>query len=214
MAIISSNNLGRIRKKSGPNVFRKWRNLDVMGVYTASVRNPRTNAQQLQRTKFREMSALAAAFAGVTRIGFKNVTNGTKVPPRDHFIKVNFGEVSASTPGTATIDYSGLAIAAGSLPGINFGTPAFSNPLEVSVPINSSSMGAPATEDDLVYAFVYSPEAGEGILASPKLRSDAEVTIDVPDYWVGQTVHVWGFVTSPDNSLTSKSYYLGTGTIS
>lgn len=184
-----------------------------MGVYTSSVRNPRTIAQQLQRTKFRAMSSLAAAFSVVTRIGFKNVTNGTKVPPRDHFIKVNFQEVSASTPGTATIDFTGLAIASGSLPGINFGTPSFANPLEVAVPINSSASGAPATEDDLVYAYVYSPEAGEGILSAPKVRSDAEVTIDVPDYWVGQTVHVWGFATSPDNSFTSKSSYLGSGTI-
>lgn len=214
MAIISSNNLGRIRKKSGPNVFRKWRNLDVMGVYTSSVRNPRTTAQQLQRTKFRAMSSLSADFAVATRIGFKGVTNGTKVPPRDYFIKVNFDQVSASTPGTATIDYTELVIAAGSLPGVNFGTPAFTNPLEVTVPINSSASGYPATEDDLVYAYVYSPEASEGILASPKVRSDAEVTIDVPDYWVGQHVHVYGFVISPDGSLTSASRYLGTGTIS
>lgn len=214
MAIISSNNLGRIRKKSGPNVFRKWRNLDVMGVYTSSVRNPRTNAQQLQRTKFSAMSALAAAFSVATRIGFKNVTNGTKVPPRDHFMKVNFGEVTASTPGTATIDYTGLLIAAGSLPEVQFGTPTFTNPLEVAVPINDSASILPGTPDDLVYIFVYSPEAGAGILAAPKVRSDAEITADVPDYWVGQHVHVYGFGISPDGSLTSKSHYLGTGTIS
>lgn len=212
MAIISSNNLGRIRKKSGPNVFRKWRNLDVMGVYTSSVRNPRTTKQQLQRTKFSTMSRLAAAFAVATRLGFRNVTNGTKVPPRDHFMKVNFDYVSASAPGTATVDYDELKIAAGSLPMVQFGSASFSNPLEVAVPINDSAI-EPATADDFVYIYVYSPEAGAGILSSPKVRSDAEITADVPDFWVGQTVHVYGFAVSPDGSLTSKSSYLGQGTI-
>lgn len=219
MAIISSNNLGRLKKKSGPNIFRKWRNLQVMAVYTSEVSNPRTQRQVLNRLRLSGASAVARGFASPAMIGFENVCAGTKVPQRCMFIKKNIGHVHADTSSGYTVDYEDLILSEGVLPEVQFANATFENPLQVDVPINDSASVLGTHRDDKVFVFVYSPEAQTGILSDTGVRVDEEVSVHVPAYWNGHRVHVWGFAKGADaNELNPKvlshSRYLGSGTIS
>ena len=72
---------------------------------------------------------------------------------------------------------------------------------------------------DKAFVFVYSPEAGAGILDQSAVRGDHAVHVSVPTYWNGHRVHVYGFAKgASENDLfagvTSDSRYLGSGTIS
>lgn len=219
MAIITGNNLGRLKKKSGPNVFRKWRNLQVMGVYNSEVHNPNTDSQKVVRIAFGAAARIAAAFSSAIMIGFENICKGTKVPQRGYFVKTNWTHFHGDASGSATVDYEDLVISQGDLPEIQFGNATFNNPLEVDVPISDNASVIGSHANDIAFVFVYSPEAGVGILSSNKKRSDPSVTINVPAYWNGHRVHVFGFGkgaaanTINPNDL-SDSRYLGSGTIS
>ena len=218
MAVISSNNLGRLKKKSGPNVFRKWRNLQVMGVYTSEVSNPRTQAQVLNRIRLGGAASVARGFSSPAKIGLEAICAGTKVPQRSMFIKLNIGNVTPDVGGSYSVDYEMIILSKGNLPDINFGNATFENPLEVDVPISDNATSIGSNQSDIAYVFVYSPEAREGILKQGT-RSSQSLAIQVPAYWNGHRVHVYGFGKGADaNEINpralSNSRYLGSGTIS
>lgn len=219
MAIITGNNLGRLKKKSGPNVFRKWRNLQVMGVYNSEVRNPNTSGQKVVRSAFAAAARLAAAYSSAIMLGFENICKGTKTPQRGYFVKENWTRFHGNASGSATIDYEDLVVSQGDLPGIQFGNATFENPLEVDVPINDSASVIGSHRDDIAYVFVYSPDANAGILSGTGKRVDEDVAVHVPSYWNGHRVHVYGFGKGAEaNDINpgdlSDSRYLGSGTIS
>lgn len=217
MAIVSSNNLGRIRKKSGPNTFRKWRTETVMAVYTSNVRNPNTEAQQLVRTRFKAISVLARGFKAAYKVGFKAVTDGTKTPPRAYFIKQNWSHVHADVPGSSTIDYESLVISNGSLPQVNTGAVTATNPLEVNIALNDSGTDVGANEADKCFAVVYNPTTKSAVMSQEVLRVEEDIKVNVPSSWNGNRVHVYLFaVGGGDNNMgeTSNSQYLGSVSIS
>ena len=218
MALYYAGYLSPIKNKLGNAVGRKWRTLDVLSAYNGHPRNPRTTAQQIQRTRFGSAASLAGAFGDAVMLGFESVCKGTKVPQKSFFIKKNWESITCDTPGSATISYGDLVIAQGTLVDPAMGAPTFTNPLEVDVTNADNSGTGNAKATDYLYVFVYSPEAAAGILSSGNKRADASVTVTVPSAWNGHRVHVWGFAYGdPDHEnkgLVSNSAYLGTGTIS
>lgn len=218
MAIYNAGYLSPIRKKLGNAVGRKWRTLDVLAVYQPFVSNPNTEAQQLVRTRFGAAASLSNAFKRALLLGFAGICKGTKVPERSMFIKKNWECVQSETPGAATVDYTELVIAEGSLPEVIFGNLSFSEPLQVAVPMTDTTGVDGADSLDKVYLFVYSPEADAGVVSDGRnTRADASITLNVPAYWNGHRVHVWGFAIGAgiDNKgVISDSRYLGSGTIS
>ena len=218
MAIYNAGYLSPIRKKLGNAVGRKWRNLDVLAVYQPFVSNPNTEAQQLVRTRFAAIASLSNKFKRALLLGYANICKGTKVPERSMFIKKNWDNVIADTPGAATCDYTELTIAEGPLPEVLFGNASFAEPLQVAVSMTDTTGVDGADAHDKVYLFVYSPEAGAGIVSDGRnTRADASASINVPAYWNGHRVHVYGFAIGAgiDNKgMISNSRYLGSGTIS
>lgn len=218
MAIYFAGYLSPIKNKLGNAVGRKWRTLDVLSAYNGHPRNPRTTAQQIQRSRFGTAAILAGAFGDAVMLGFETVCKGTKIPQKSYFIKKNWENIACDTPGHATVNYEELVVAQGTLVKPAMGAPTFGEPLEVAITNTNNSGTGNAKATDYLYAFVYSPEAGLGVLSSGNKRADATVTVNVPAAWNGHRVHVWGFACgdpSYDNAgLVSGSMYLGNGTIS
>ena len=204
--------------KVGTVVGSFWKGLPVMRAYKRAVGNPNTNAQQLVRTRFAAIGHLASAFLYAIRMGLKQVARSKKMTEGDVFVQLNWGCVHADTPGAATIDYTELVIAKGSLPEVLFGNASFAEPLQVAVSMTDTSGVIGADSHDKVFLFVYSPEAAAGIISDGRnTRADASASINVPAYWNGHRVHVWGFAigAGSDNAgVISNSRYLGSGTIS
>lgn len=217
MAIYFAGYLSPIRNKLGNAVGRKWRTLDVLSVYNGRPRNPRTTAQQINRTKFGAAASIARAFDSALKIGFKPQCDGTPIPERSMFIKKNWDNFICDTPGAANVEYSSLVLAEGTLPAAGFGNATFTNPLAVEVAMTDSSALPGALATDKIVLFVYSPEAGAGMLSTEKVRDDDAIAVNVPTQWNGHRVHVWGMTYGAPNTdnagKVANSSYLGSGTI-
>ena len=218
MAIYNAGYLSPIRKKLGNAVGRKWRTLDVLAVYQPFVSNPNTSAQQMVRGRFAMAAKLAMAFARALELGFANICKGTKVPQRSMFIKKNWDKITATSPSSITADYTEMVVAQGALPEVLFGNASFSEPLQVSVTMSDTTGIEGADPADKVYLLVYSPEAQAAVFSDGRsTRANESASVNVPAYWNGHRVHVWGFAVGAgtDNmGVISNSRYLGSGTIS
>lgn len=203
--------------KVGTVVGSFWKGKPVMRAYKRTVHDANTEAQLLVRTRFGAINQLAGAFLYAIREGFKMVAKSKKLTEGDIFVMENWGFVHADTPGNATVDFTEITIAKGNLPEVQFGTPKYDTPLTVEVPITAGDVPVGADSNDLVYLFVYSPEAGAGLLSEAVTRGDESVILAVPSYWNGHRVHLWGFAVgggNDDMDKRSNSRYLGSGTIS
>ena len=205
--------------KVGTVVGAFWKGKPVMRAYKRQIRDANSEDQQLIRIRFSAAGRIAAAFRTALLVGFRSLAQSNRMTEGNVFVKLNWGHVHADISGSATVDYEDLVIAQGGLPEIQFGNATFENPLQVDVPINDSASVIGSHRDDTAYVFVYSPEAGAGILSDTGVRVDEEVSIHVPAYWNGHRVHVFGFGKgSESNDLNpgtvSNSRYLGSGTIS
>jgi hypothetical protein len=203
--------------KVGTVVGSFWKGIPVMRAYKRLVSDRNNEAQQLVRTRFAAIGSLAGAFLSAIRIGLYQVARRNRVTEGDIFVKKNWSCIHAEAPGSATIDYGDLVIAIGNLPEAGFGTASFATPLSVSVPMSDTSEQVGADSHDLVYLFVYDPAKKAGVMGDVKVRADENIVAEVPAYWNGDKVHVWGFAVGagPNNKgEISNSRYIGTGTIS
>ncbi len=203
--------------KVGTVVGSFWKGKPVMRAYKRQIHDAHSEAQELVRTRFGAINSLSGAFLSAIRIGLFEVARRKRTTEGNIFVHENWGCVHADTPGAATVDYTELVIAMGHLPEAQFGAASFADPLSVEVPMTDSSEVIGADPRDKVYLFVYSPEAGAGMLGAVKVRADESIACTVPAYWNGHRVHVWGFAVGagPDNEgEISNSRYLGSGTIS
>ena len=212
--------LGDFRNKIGTVVGQRWRaGQYTTRAYVKDVRNPNTPKQQLQRAKFSTLGRLAAEFQVACETGFRPLLSSKPTTAVAEFVKRNSGAVHANTVDSVTIDYADLVIAHGGLTNVRFGTPQFDTPQQVDVSFaDNMGSGIYTSLDDLVYLFVYCPDAKCGILSEPVQRDERSVSCDVPAYWNGMKVHVYGFTVGADHDKkytgrVSPSTYIGTGNI-
>ena len=203
--------------KVGTVVGGYWKGKAVMRAYKKTVHDANTEAQQLIRTRFAGIGALAGQFLTAIERGFRNVARSRQLTEGDVFVRLNWNRVHADTPGSVTIDYEDLVVAQGNLPEVQFGAATATNPLQVDVAINDDATIIGSDPADEAYIFVYSPQAKAGILSQPVLRVEEDAKIRVPSYWNGHRVHVYGFAIGggTDNAgRISNSRYIGSVTIS
>lgn len=214
--------LGEQFGKVGPVVARKFRTENVYSAYQKNVANPRTEAQQLQRMKFKALSELAHNFACGAIFGFRAAAKGSNLSPRNLFQKTNWPSIIASTLDQLRVDYTSLAVSKGGLINVKFGTPDFDTPSAVKVTFVNNQVACQQTKNDKVYIFIYCPDAETGILSEGVTRDTASITMQVPANWNGLKVHVYGFCRNEGQAVeefglaageASPSEYIGSGDI-
>lgn len=215
--------LGAQYGKIGPVVGRKFREENVYSAYQKNVFNPRSEAQTRHRNRFRTLSTLSHDMACGAIFGFRTAAKGTNMSPRNLFQKTNWPNVTATVSGLTTIDYTGIQVSKGGLSIVNFAQPTFDTPMEVVVEFEEFGAPCQRTANDRAFAYVYCPDAKQGILSEATDLGDGKVTVRVPSLWTGMRVHVWGFVRNegPANiekdisaGECSPSHYCGSGSIS
>jgi hypothetical protein len=111
-----------------------------------------------------------------------------------------------------------MVVAQGQLPEVLFGNASFAEPLQVAVSMTDTTGVEGADSHDKVYLLVYSPEAGAAVFSDGRnTRADESAAVNVPAYWNGHRVHVWGFAIGngiDNKGVISNSRYIGSGTIS
>ena len=212
--------------KLGPAVGSMWKGRNIFRAYNPFVKNPRTEKQQLQRARFGVIAKLATSMSNVVNFGFASKASQERNLPRALFIRENMPCVHANTVDSVTVDYADLVVSRGGLDTPRFGTPQFDTPQQVAVSFSTAVVGC-ATDDDHVCLGVYCPDARECVFDKSAKRSDGSAVVDVPAYWNGMKVHVWGFALAGVDEVTfipnyngnmypgqtSDSVYIGTGNI-
>ena len=215
--------LGAQYGKIGPVVGRKFREENVYSAYQKNVFNPRSVAQTSHRNRFRALSTLSHEMACGAIFGFRTASKGTNLSPRNLFQKTNWPCVTANTLGTVNIDFPGIQVSKGGLSSVNFEQATFDVPLSVIVEFDEFGAPCQRTANDRAYAYVFCPDAKQGILSQAVQLEERKVTVQVPGLWTGMRVHVWAFVRNegPTNvekdipaGECSSSHYCGAGTIS
>ena len=211
--------LGDFRNKIGTVVGQRWRaGMYTTRAYVKDVRNPKTQAQQLQRAKFATAGELGSAMLAAIDRGFANVLAKKPTTAVGLFVQLNKAAIHANSPDSVTVDYADLILAKGSLTGVIFGAPHFDTPDTVEVSFDANDGTYKAGGDDKVRIAVYCPDAKAMVVSDVAKREDHTISTTVPSSWNGMKVHVWGFVegNTPDMNnvgLMSNSVYVGTGTI-
>lgn len=218
MAIYNAGYLSPIRKKLGNAVGRKWRTLDVLAVYQPFVRNPRTESQQLVRTRFGKLAQVAMMLSSGINKGFEGICNGTKVPQRSMFIKKNWGRVHADTPGSSTVDWEDLTIAQGGLALPAIGALTAPSALVIKLALNDDGQGDPQVIDpaDEFYLVLANPSKNMGLISQAVLRVEEQMEMHVPANWVGDRLHAYVFAVGKGNQdldKVSNSVYAGSVTV-
>lgn len=218
MAIYNAGYLSPIRKKLGNAVGRKWRTLDVLAVYQPFVSNPRTESQQLVRTRFGKLAQIAMMLSAGIGKGFEGICKGTKVPQRSMFIKKNWNRVHADVPGSSTVDWEDLTIAQGglALPAIGALTAPSANTIKMA--LNDDGQGDPTviSAADEVYMVLANPSKNMGLISAAILRVEEEIEMSVPANWVGDRLHAYVFAIGKGNQdldKISNSVYGGSVTV-
>lgn len=214
--------LGDQYGKVGPVVGRKFREENVYSAYQKNVFNPRTEAQQIQRMKFKALSELAHNFACGAIFGFRTAAKGTNLSPRNLFQKTNWPAITASSSDSLSVDYTGMMVSKGSLANVFFEGLNLDIPNTVSVPFSNAGAPCQRTTNDRAFIYIYCPDAKTGILSGEVKLDDGRIVVETPTSWNGLKVHVWGFTRNQgtDNvelgipaGEASDSQYVGSGMI-
>ena len=219
MALYKNGILGAYRNKVGTVVGRIWRGKDVVAAMPKSMHNPNTDPQKKIRSRFAVIGRLAASLLNALNIGLHNIYMKRQSTAIGEFVRLNWDAVTAAGE-TVTTDYSSIKVAKGNLVGVLFGNANFETPQQVVVSFESNEEADGTSLDDKVYLLVYCPDADAAILSAPVKRSANSVSVLVPGYWGGMTVHLWGFTqgdgmtnTGDNRGKISNSTYIGSGNI-
>jgi hypothetical protein len=217
MATVNCGILDGFIGKVGTVVGSFWKGTPVMRAYTRNRHDVKSERQLLERLRFKTLSELSSGFLDASIIGLRRAAAARHITESNLFIAQNFGMVVASGLDSVDIDFTGLTVAKGSLPGVHFNSPLFDTPQQVDVNFDTNLECKGAHADDEVYIFVYSPDAKYGVLSAAVMRNDGSVSVKVPSHWNGTKVQVYGFAVGAELSErpgeTSMSSYIGSGTI-
>ena len=217
MATVNCGILDGFYGKVGTVVGSFWKGIPVMRAYVRRQHDAKSETQVVIRARFKAMMELVSGFLDASRIGLHDAAAAGPMTEGNMFFVKNWDMVTASGVESVSVDFTGLTVAQGHLPGVHFNAPQFDTPLQVDVDFDDNMEYRGTSPDDEVYVFVYCPDAKCGVLSAPAKRSDESVSVKVPSYWNGMKVHVYGFAKGALDSgrygQCSDSAYLGTGNI-
>ena len=183
-----------------------WRGKWCLRSRPRSVRNPNTPRQRAARDLFAQTSHLASLMKSAVRLGFNAVALERHRTAHNHFQSVN-RDCFSLHEGQLEVDYENLLLAEGPVAPVGFREPQVSG-RELTVAFEVNPEQRRARGDDEVLLYVWCPSRGEGLLSTPSYRRTRQVTIALPEDWVGCEVHLYGFVRDSDGRA-SDSTYLG-----
>lgn len=221
MAKISKKILGFSRGKVADVVFAKFRTETIARGYQPNVRNPRTESQQEQRARFATASGLAKGMVRGIYRGLASVAAGTKMSPRNVFMKLNCKPGTIDVSGdSVTIEYTEIALSQGNFETPLCGSPLFDAPNTVEYSV-TNNMEIASNVD--VVTTVYCPEFDASVVSEVNLQtSHGTIQVSVPASWGGVKVHVYSWLkytgaNSVEDGLytgvVSETVYVGNGTI-
>ncbi len=207
MGRIKKGVLGGFSGKVGNVVGSSWKGIDYIRSLAASVKNPRTEGQMAQRTKFSVVMEFLRPIIPYLNVGFKPYAN--RQSGYNAAMSYNVNNAVAGTFPDITVDYPKILVSKGSLLGAENAT-ATSAAGKITFTWTDNSDVNDAKATDLAMPLAYNTTKGQAIFKTNGAeRSAGTDVLTVPDSWLDDEVELYlGFV-SKDGSLVATSAYLG-----
>jgi hypothetical protein len=204
MGKIKQGILGPISGKIGNVIGASWRGIHYLRVKPASVKNPRTLPQLIQRSKFSLAIKLARLLLDFIRIGFNAYSLGMSafnVAVRRFILNAVTGEFP-----DFYIDYSKVTVSDGNLRGVdNAGIDSCQDGILKVSWSDNSGLGN-ARPGDQATLLVINPELDDVCYDTMAgTRADCEAVLDLPVLYSGTTVQAYLTFTSGTTQLSSSS---------
>ncbi len=211
MGTIKQGILGGFSGKVGTVIGGSWKGISYMRSIPQSVKNPRSEGQVSQRTKFTVALDFLKPVTGLIQVGFKLYAQ--KQTAFNAAMSYTLNNAITGTSPNFSIDYSKALVSRGSLPGARNGQATSASGVVSFAWDDNSSIGT-ATQTDKALLAVLNTTRGEAMIETAgNQRSAGSEDIAVPADWVGEDVEVFiGFI-SEDAKSVSSSVYLGTVTV-
>ncbi len=207
MGTIKQGILGGFSGKVGTVIGGSWKGIAYMRSQAQSVKNPRTEAQMEQRSKFALTLAFLKPITNYIRTGYKTYANKqTAFNAAMSYICKN---AIAGTYPDYSLDFQAVLVSRGSLtPAENASATTAEGKLTFTWTDNSGIGDALAT--DLAMPLIFNKDKNEAVFnTSASSRADGSVEINVPADWVGNEVEPYIAFMSADGKNVSNSVYLG-----
>ena len=212
MGTIKKGILGGFSGKVGTVVGASWKGIAYMRSLPQKVRNPRTEPQRMQRSKFALTMNFLKPITGLLRTGWKMYAH--RQSPINAAMSYAIANAITGTYPNYAIDPSKVMISRGGLsPALNASvTPSAGG--TIAFDWNDNSGSSTARQTDKALLAVVNPEKSEAVFdTAGAQRSDVTQSLNMPADWLGETVHAYiGFISEDDKDL-ANSVYLGAVTV-
>ncbi len=198
MAKLEQGILGPFTGKVGTVVGYRWKGLPVVRGYRRAVRYPNTERQQEERSWFVQMVRFASVARGALLLGLREAAAREQMTEGNLFVKRNKDCFALD----GRVDYERLVFACGSAGSASFEGYAVDDDGVLDVRFGRGIGRA----QDRVYAYVYCPDLGQGLLSAPAERRDGRLRMALPDEWAGRGLVVYGFCVDACGQASRSAY--------
>lgn len=211
MGTIKQGILGGFSGKVGTVIGGSWKGISYMRSQAQSIKNPRTDAQMSQRTKFALSLSFLKPMTELLRTGFKLYAN--KKTAFNSAMSYTLANAISGDYPDYELQFANALVSRGALTVATNGTATSSSGNVVISWDDNSGVGTAKATDKTLIA-ILNADRGEAVTVSAgEARATGTQTLAVPADWLGENVHVYlGFV-SEDLKEVANSVYLGSVTI-
>ena len=211
MGTIKKGVLGGFSGKVGSVVGASWKGIDYIRSLPASVKNPRTEGQVTQRTKFTVALEFLRPIIAYLNVGFKPYA--CKQSPYNAAMSYNVSNAVTGTFPDFEMDYPNALVSKGSLLGAEDAS-ATTDAGSISFAWTDNSEVSNALSTDKAMPLAFNISKGQAVFKTNGAERSTEAdSLTIPANWSGDDVEVYlGFV-SNDGLLVASSAYLGQKTI-
>lgn len=207
MAIFRSFLLGDVKKSVSNLTMYIAKGVSIVRSKPLNVHNPRTEKQQVQRTKMKTLVRLVSGFGSALIVGYPSGKG--LVSANNRFVQDNMEAVTVGSDFTATIDYSRIVCSAGRLK-----VPKVAVSYDESgsrfVFTQSVQEQTPTCDpDDVAWVIAYEKVQNESEIYPLKTRREGgEVKADLPEDWDIDNCEFYAFARNSKGTKVSRTTYL------
>lgn len=215
MGKINQGILGGFSGKVGTVVGSFWKGRATMRSLPGHVANPRTEAQQAARARFKVLGTPIARLTTFINETYKEVAEQMRITPDNLAMKANYNVCVTGSGTNVQIDWNRFKLSYGTgLLNVEnaaavVGT-AGTHQITVSW-TNNAGVDHDVLDNDQVMFCVYNPSRQSATYDMvTSCRDDQSTVLHYPALWAGDTVYVYAVCRSEDKSRVSESVLAGT----
>lgn len=221
MGVAQQGVYGNWYQKTGNVVARQVKGRTIYSIYQPKVHNPKTDAQETVRMKFRLLSLIGARLRTALVELFANLDGYEHGTWLSSFVGFNFkyDDSAASAQKLFTGAYPNISLnmqylqvspATGELPILmNASADPEGTNINVTWTNDSSAGTGSANTDKVSFVLVNSSMRAQLAFIDDATRQAQTTVLRCPNAWSGQSCHTYAVVRSADNQYYSHTQYLG-----